>query len=59
MVQVIEPEYTIKIGIKDGEIVLVDWSELPKQFENKDHDVVIESVKNYLKKANKFMSKQK
>ena len=28
MIQVIQPEYRIHIGVKDGEIVSTDWSEL-------------------------------
>jgi hypothetical protein len=34
MVQIIEPDYEIKISIKDQKVVGIDWSELSNKYPN-------------------------
>lgn len=47
-IKIAEPEFIIKVGIKEGEVVLVDWSELPDK--TIPHEVYL-----LLKKAVDFM----
>jgi len=53
----IEPEYYIHIGIKDGNIVVVDWREMSQEFSELDLDTkaIHRTVKDYLKQAVRFL----
>lgn len=53
MLQKIEAEYYIKIGIKDGEVVEVDWME--KAIKGTDDTTVIQN----LEKATIFLNLKK
>ena len=50
MVQIIEPEYWIHIGIKDGKAISVDWKEL-YQREYKDKNFPQEPIKEFVTKC--------
>ena len=57
MVNIPEPDSYIKIGFKEGKMILVDWSEISEQFINKDHDEVIQIIVDYLELAKLFITK--
>jgi hypothetical protein len=52
MIQTIKPDYYIKIGIKDDEIISLDW----KNMNYYGCDIIIK-VKKLLKKAIKYLDK--
>jgi hypothetical protein len=54
MIQEVKPDYIIKVGIKNKEIVLIDWGiDFPSEHDTDKH--VIKEVKKYLKKAIKVL----
>jgi len=53
--QQIEPDYEIIIGIKNNDIVKVDWSDMHIKFFNRDRKYIINSIIKYLKKSIKFI----
>jgi len=58
MIDVIESDWEIRIGIKDGKVVQVDWSDWAKRgnmLEDMDGCDVSLHVINYLRKAIKFL----
>ena len=58
---IVEPEYEIKIGIKDGKVISVDYGDIYK-YEKELNDnfngiSVVSKVISYCKKAKKFLKK--
>ena len=55
MIQVVEPDYYIKIGIKDNNVVLVDWEGMIRI----DEYLILSNKKiKYLKQAIKFIQRK-
>ena len=57
MIQIVEPDYYIKIGVKDKKVVNISWEEMFK-FLGKEYDCKFD-IKEYLQKAIKFMEHKK
>jgi len=54
MVQIVNPDFNIRVGIKNNEVVGVDWTELyDKEFKDKmvSPDLVKETVIEFFQKA--------
>jgi hypothetical protein len=54
---VTDDSFEIKISIKDGEIISINWAELARQehFDYKSHADVIKIVKKYMREAMRFV----
>jgi hypothetical protein len=51
MIRQVEPDFIIKIGIKDGIVISIDWSELRFQnplYDRKDISKMISKIQRYL-----------
>ena len=61
MVQTVQPDFHIKVGIKDGEVVSCDWSEMlsvhPEHF--KSNEEMFQRISAHLKLASKQVLGQK
>lgn len=63
MIQIVEPDYYIEIGIKDDEVISIDWVE-KLIFESQSLQVTKTNQRNkkevidYLKQAKKFILKR-
>ena len=57
MIQVIEPEFYIKIGINENKVVFIDWDELTRHHSFLDINEVRIKVIDYLVDAIKLMNK--
>ena len=51
MHQVIEPEFEIKIGIRDDAIVKIDWNEMLETGRFSDNKQIEDAITRYLLKA--------
>jgi len=54
-----KPDYYLKIGIKDGKVINVDWSEMMKEIYLIVGDKkILKHVVKYLKQAIKFLKEK-
>ena len=56
MIQTVEPDHTITISIKDGEVIGMHWGNLLVESSN-DKKENYRIIKKHLKKAKKFVKK--
>lgn len=57
MYDIPEADSFIKIGFKEGKMILVDWSDLFEKFTDKESEEVINEIVDYLKLAILFITK--
>ena len=55
MIQIKEPDVFIKLGIKDNELVCVDWSELMDMFNGMKEKQIRKEVNDYIISAGFFV----
>ena len=55
MIQIKEPDVFIKLGIKDGELICVDWSELMDMFDGMKEKQIKKEVCDYIRFAELFV----